>query len=449
MHSHSRRCSPLLPRHRCAGGHAVQAGKRLHGISGRHRSRGIALALTLGVVLLLVLAAVTAYRNASAVLSAASLGLYERQARCAAEAGLADAIVAIRAVPDWSGFVPARRSLPSAESLSYIVDVTRNDLGVSSSVAPDGTQVPPGTIYLHATGYASQGMTRVVTALATRSDGRLFRYAVFGSNGVSTSGGTVVDAWDSALGPYGPSTLVPDGADVGTNATSAGALSFGGGTRIEGDLYVGPGADPTVAIAGADAASGTVNVNPSRVPLALLSPPSSEAPSSGSVKVANGQTRTLAPGTYGDLTVSGGVLTLTGGTYAFTAGRSASGSILVKGGGVIKVAPGAGPVRVFFSGSWDSQGGAIINPSGLASNLVFVAAPSVTSVTLVGNTDATYGFYAPTADLKITGGSDIAGGLVGASVRISSSTGIHFDAGLLDLVDLRGVSEWGLSGIHR
>lgn len=411
--------------------------------------RGFALVVTLVVILLITLAAITVSRNASLRLNSVALALHEKQALRAAEAGLADAIVALRADEAWAGFVPARCTLPSYPELSYQVAVTNNSAGSAPVTAPDGTGVPVAAVYLNVTGFGPGDVRRTVSALAARRDDRLFRNAIFGDEEVTTSGGSLIDAWDSSLGPYGPSTIIPNAADVATNGTFAGALSFSGNTSINGDLYVGVNADPAVAVVGADRASGTVNLFPSVMPLTAPSPSSTPPPPYSSVKVTNGQTRTLAPGTYGGLTVSGGTLVLQGGTYVFAASRNSSGNIVVKGGGTITVAPGASPVRVFFSGDWDSQGGAIINPSGKAASLVMVGASTTTSVTLVGGTDATYGFYAPTADIKVTGGSDIFGGLVGASVKITSGTNIHLDAGLLDMQDIRGVSTWALTALHR
>lgn len=438
----SRRSSPLGPE---AAHHLASS----NGENVTARRQGYTLIITLGAIVLLTLAALSVSRNAAMRLRSVSLGLYEKQAVRAAEAGLADAVVALRADAAWGGFVPVRRTLPSFPELSYQVAVTNNVTGSAPVTATDGTVVPVAAVYLCATGFGPGGVRRTVSALATRQDDRLFRNALFGDKSITTSGGTLIDAWDSSLGPYGPSTIIANAADVATNGTTAGVLSFGGGTSINGDLYIGANADPTVAVVGADSASGTVNVFPTVVPLTAPTPSSTPPPPYSNVKVTNGQTRTLAPGTYGDVTVSGGTLVLQSGTYVFAAAKSSTGSILVKGGGIVEVAPGATNVRVFFSGSWDSQGGAIINPTGKAANLVFIGAPTVASVTLVGGTDATYGFYASTADIKITGGSDINGGLVGASIKITSNTNIHFDAGLLDLQDVRGISSWALTAHHR
>lgn len=414
---------------------------------GRLRTRGFALIMTLGVILLLAIAALTAAQNATQNLESVSLRLYEKQALRAAEAGLADAIVTLRADFTFTGFTPAWRSLPGNSAFSYRVVATNNISGTAPIIASDGTTVPVGAVYLVSTGRATRDASRTVTAMATRRDTSLFNYALFGDNSVDLGGGAVVDAWDSTQGAYGPSTIVANAGDVGTNAATVAALNLAGGAIVNGDLYIGPGADPALAVSGSSAATGKVYVNSSVTSLPVQTAPVTGAPPYAKVNVGSGQTRTLTPGMYGDLTVNGGTLTLQTGTYVFAASKSSTGSVIVSGN--LELAPGAGPVRIYFSGTWDSTSGAVINPSGSAANLVIIGGPTVTSVKLAGGTQAVYGLYAPSADIKISGGTDIFGALVGKSVKVTGNTGIHFDTSLLNLSDLRGTSDWALTALHR
>lgn len=412
----------------------------------RRRPRGFALIMTLGVILLLTIAALTVARNATFSLESVSMRLYERQALHAAEGGVAAAIVALRADAAFTGFTPAERTLPGDSALRYQVDVTNNNSGSVPVVAPDGTLVPVGAVYLRSTGRSLRGVSRLVTTLATRASSGLFQYAVFGDRSVTLGGATTVDAWDSSLGAYSPATVVPNAGNVGTNGVTARVLSLGGGSVINGDAYIGPGGNPSQAVSGGSSITGTIKVNASAVELSVPASPVTGTPPYSKVTVGNGQTKTLAPGTYGDLSVNG-TLTLQTGTYVFAAGNGSTGSVTIKGS--LALAPGAGPVRVFFNGTWESNSGGIVNPTGSAANLVILGTSTATSVKLTGGSQAVYGLFAPTATIKITGGSDIWGSVVGKTLDIHGTSRIHFDTGLLNLSDLRGTSDWALTALHR
>ncbi|NDD31120.1 MAG: hypothetical protein EB084_22940, partial [Proteobacteria bacterium] len=213
-------------------------------ITRQHPSRGFALVLTLAAIALLALATLTVSSTASSALEAILMRLQARRATHAAEAGLADAVLALRANDAWSGFTPSLRTLPTFPDLTYTLEVTNNSAGSAGVAAPDGTAVPAGAVYLRATGTAARGVQRIATALATRQGSSLFRYAVFGTNGVTSSGASLIDAFDATLGPYSTAAVIPGAADVGTNAITAGAIALKGGTVVNGDLTVGPGADP-------------------------------------------------------------------------------------------------------------------------------------------------------------------------------------------------------------
>ena len=409
-------------------------------------SRGFALIMTLGVIVLLAVATLVVATNSTQGLESVFQLLCEKQCVRAAEAGLADAIVALRADATFSGFTPASRTLPGNRDASYLVEVTNNSGGATSIMAADGTTVPVGGVYFRSTGRTRRGLSRVVTALAMRGGTSLFKYALFGDKSVSITGHSSVDAWNSSLGAYGPSTLVAKGGDVGTNAITAGSLSLKGNTTVDGDLFIGPGGNLSTVISGASSATGSAYVNASAAPLPIPSPPAAGSSTYSKVTVGTGQSQTLTPGTYGDLTVKG-TLTLQTGTYVFAAGSGSTGSVLIQGS--LALAPGAGPVRIFFTGSWDSSGGAVVNPTGTAANLLVVGTPAVTSVSLTGGAQAIYGFYAPTATIKISGNSDIWGSLVGSALTISGNTRIHFDTGLLNLNGLQGTVSWALTALHR
>ncbi|NDD29025.1 MAG: hypothetical protein EB084_12245, partial [Proteobacteria bacterium] len=173
------------------------------------------------------------------------------------------------------------------------------------------------------------------------------------------------------------------------------------------------------------------------------SPPySNVAPSSGS-------SFTLAPGAYGDLSLTGGTVLLKTGTYVFAAGAKSSGSVKLTGNATLGLAPGEGPVRIFFAGSWDSTGGVVVNNTSSASNLLIAGLPSSTSVSLTGSASARYALYAPTADITLTGATSLEGALIGASVRMTGATTLHYDRSLTRASDFSSQTGWALTALHR
>lgn len=95
------------------------------------------------------------------------------------------------------------------------------------------------TVTLRVIGEDGAGRTsRRIEVTYTRSETSEvfpFSQAVLGCNGISLSGSTTIESYDSRLGPYG-------GSNRGSNAGVAildGNLTLSGSTRIRGDLFVG------------------------------------------------------------------------------------------------------------------------------------------------------------------------------------------------------------------
>jgi hypothetical protein len=131
----------------------------------------------------------------------------------------------------------------------------------------------------------------------------------------------------------------------------------------------------------------------------------------------------------GDLNLTGGaVLQLTGGTYAVN-------SISIQGGTQIQIVPGTGKVTFLVTGNnvttpIQIAGNGISNPSLVPNNLEFRYA-GTGNIDIEGGTNTAALFYAPNANGKIGGGSDLYGAIIAKDMTVDSTGAfIHWDRSL-------------------
>ena len=277
------------------------------------------------------------------------------------------------------------------------------------------------------------------------SVGSLATYAIFatasGCSGINGSGGATVDSFNSSLGPILQST----GGNVGTNGNVA--LS-GNNTVIYGTAsspFGGSGNCSTKAMTGysisggARATGGPVQlaqpINYPAPPISALAPPTTNQSIAGSCGSISGCTNNgsksvvLSPGSYGNLSVSGGT------TAHVSAGTYIANSLTLSGNSTLVV--DSGPVVWNLAGNplsggaaaMDLSGGSMSNPSGIPSNLQFYYSGS-RSMKLNGGTAAYALVYAPNSPINLSGGSHFYGGLVGSTINNSGGTAIHYDSSL-------------------
>ena len=106
-----------------------------------------------------------------------------------------------------------------------------------------------GTILVTATGSVGTTATQTITAVMDRPT-PLFQWALF-SNGwiyLWSQPGSLVDSYDSSVGPYDPAAPKTVDATIQTNGSILQESIFQDGVPTEfwADLVVGPGGDPTV-----------------------------------------------------------------------------------------------------------------------------------------------------------------------------------------------------------
>ena len=301
--------------------------------------------------------------------------------------GLQVALEQLRANDNYNTDIPAT-SMPNLPGLSYSVDVTNNVMG-TNSIAPNGKTVPTGMVYfVSSVTVDGTPWGAPVTALATRSTSTTVPFAVSGSIEIEDSDDRV-DAWDSNLGPYGPSTIVP--AEIQTNSTGNGAVSIEGGT-IEGNIKVGPGGSPGSVIdtSGGGNYTGTASAAASAAAIPTHLPP---FPANSNDQSFSGGIASLIPGAYGDLEVKGtAILNLTAGDYVIK-------NLDMDGFGSIAI---SGDVNIYFAGEVQLAQNAQINDGGSSQSLKM------------------YGTSTSNNDFRLDGNSRVKAEVSGQSLRLRS-----------------------------
>ena len=226
-------------------------------------------------------------------------------------------------------------------------------------------------------------------------------HGIVGLGGITMSGNAYTDSYDSAAGPYTPGL----GGSQGSVASN-GDISLSGGATVHGDASPGPG----------ETASGGT-VTGSRLPLttALNLP----AVSAASYAASNDNSNVAPYLNNGSFNLSGGVaVVMPAGTYSFH-------DFTMSGGATLTI---TGPVTVYVTGKVDLSGSAQ-TPSSVPANFG-VRVASTSNVTLSGGADFYIDLYAPQSAVTISGGAQLSGSVVGATLTQSGGA-IHLDQSLM------------------
>jgi hypothetical protein len=148
-------------------------------------------------------------------------------ARCAADAGLAQAIYEMNQkfeTKPWDDSTlpsAANAVLPNCDA-TYSYEIVKN---------------PQGNYAVISVGKMGQEISTITCVLKIQSP---FDYAMFGSRYLWLKAGTTIDGYNYDS----PNELLK----VGVNSTEAGAIFARMGVLIDGDVFVGPGGDPSIVI---------------------------------------------------------------------------------------------------------------------------------------------------------------------------------------------------------
>jgi hypothetical protein len=307
--------------------------------------------------------------------------------------------------------------------------------------APDCTQVvtkvPPGPpanpVYLiTALAVNFQSTSRkMVQAEVALTPNPPFPYGLFatgtGCAALQLGGGATTDSFTSAGGQTYATSATNTGGDVGANGN---VLLNGNSTQIGGAVGV-PNATTGACPAGLTTVGGagflpptTVNKLQAAGPYTFPTPPPPNPmpPTTDLNLTKNGGN--LVPGTYGNITqTAGGTLTLAPGTYNIN-------SLTLLGNATLVISPdGSITINVAGQGTAtpvDLSGGSVSNLSQIANNFLINYGGTGT-IKLSGGAQTYITVNAPNADIKVTGGSDLYGSVIGKTITDLGGTHYHYD----------------------
>jgi hypothetical protein len=395
------------------------------------RKDGYILVLTLLVVasmLVIGIAYADFYRQDK---SLALKGENDHIAAAAADAGIQDGIYQLKKNNGWNaGFsnvalahAGSSYSMSFDSSQNVIPFSTNNYSGTANVQGFEGRDVPAGAVYLISVGrYANS--TRTEHALVSTKS-YVFQNAITADNEIKLNGGVTTDSFNSSIAPYSSQHL-SSGGNLHTNSADNGAVQLNGTVNVMGNIAVGPGGNASTTInAGGGAIYQSASVASSEVSIPVVTP---------TLGTTNGDVNSggmLAPGTYGNLSVSNN-LQLQAGTYIFTGDFSLSGKANV-------LLPPAGnqKVEIYILGNMSITGNTTVNGNTkVPGNLIVYGGPDSEQFKIGGlgnqSQDLYFVIYAPKTEFKIGGNAQLYGSVVAQDFNsVGGTADLHYDSALI------------------
>lgn len=284
-----------------------------------------------------------------------------------------------------------------------------------------------------------------VTAIMEREVTPSTVYAAFatasGCGALSFSGGGQTNSYNSSTltvdgsgATVVPTTFNTYGGNVGSNGNLAqnGSTTTIYGTMSTPDTGVGNCSGGNVT-AWTDNGNATVTGGLVKLPQ-IVTFPTPVIPPPGTTNVSVSSAQTLAPGSYGDISLSShGVLTLTPGVYNINSiGESGANTSIVMAQDPITHLYGQVTLNVTGNNQStpvDLTGNGLQNPTLDPADFQINYAGTGT-IKIAGNSQAAAVVYAPNASVTLTGGSDFYGAILGQTVTNAGGTAIHYDLNL-------------------
>ena len=245
---------------------------------------------------------------------------------------------------------------------------------------------------------------------------------------ITMSGSGYVDSFNSSQGTYAQ-TKQSSGGNVGTNgnATLSGSATIFGSVSTPNATKGGCSSSEVTGLTTSGSASDTGGLVSLGQVLSFPTPPTI-IPAPPTTTESYTKSVALSPGSYGNITLSGGaVLTLAPGTYDVN-------SVTLSGNSTIAISP-SGTVVLNIAGSGAStalnfSGGEMSNESGAAANFqMFYGGTG--KINLSGGSNSYGVVYAPNAAITMSGSDAWYGAIVGSTITDSGGAAIHFDQSLL------------------
>jgi hypothetical protein len=257
-----------------------------------------------------------------------------------------------------------------------------------------------------------------------------FSLGLFSDKDLTIGGTTLVNSYNSSLGPYNTATNAFDNGDAGTN----GNLVLNGTPIIDGDASAGG----SVVLKGNNAEiTGEVEGGMTKIDLPPVdsyvaaakavndnaSIPKAIKPNGQLVDVYNAGNQSLSIQAGATLNLPGGVDKAHPKVYYLS-------SASLTGNSTINI---TGYVVIFTDGNLDFAGGTVVNNAGAGPPeklLVYSSGSASTNIKINGGAGFAGAVYAPKAQIAYSGGGNIFGAAVGGSVSLSGNAQFHYDEAL-------------------
>ena len=348
----------------------------------------------------------------------------EMRAAGLAEAGINEAIEAIRA--DLSG------NVGTAEAPAYlgggVVWVEATDLG-------------DGRTQLDAMAMKDSGRAALRVVVETggapgggnpgSSGGNTFFSMLFSNKSLVLKQNVLIDSWDSELGTYASQAV--NTTDGVTHAGTAGGAAGNGSIQLDANVHVfgnaNPGPSYTVSQANTAYVSGTTTPIPEPVPLAQISVPF--LLTNGIYGVANNATKTINPGTYHYTALTQGKFST---LKVIGPATIVLDSYLAGPSSTLEIDATNGPVTIYDTGLWlADKNYKLVPKAGTPIDGAFLIS-SPGTVQFKQGSELKFGFYAPNATIQVDQGAEVWGALVADQITVDQGTKFHFDENLRDYV---------------
>jgi len=374
-------------------------------ISLKSKRRGLALPLVMCVVLILSILGVgllaLGYQTRLRAIKTAS----EIAARCAADAGLTKALYDMTQKLKTSPWDDS--TLPSASNASL----------PGCSATCSYTVTKSGSNYaVTATGNCGQIQKQVSCTFVVDSP---FDFAAFGNSYLWFANGCTVEQYNTTSGTP---TL-----QIGTNNTERGWVFISNDGVINGDVVVGPGADPAYVITNHGTITGNQYEMPAPNTLESVTVPSSLASMGSLGKLSGGNV--TASGKYDKIDLgNNGTVTIKGPVTLYVTGDVSLGN------GAQIIVDGTTPnssLTLYLGGNLSSNNSSNINNlTQNPHNMEIFALDSCTKITLK-NSSAFYGaIYAPKAQVISDNFAAVYGSVIADAFSLSNTGAFHYDVSL-------------------
>lgn len=257
----------------------------------------------------------------------------------------------------------------------------------------------------------------------------VFQQGLFGDKGISMSGNSFTDSYDSDIGPYDPLHPGTNG-DIATNSKDIGAISMIEHAIVNGDASTGP--NGTVVLSNSATVTGNISHDTHRdLPKVIIPSYLTNLENGGTYKLANDNSGTLSEGNYkySNINLSGkSKLNISGDVKIYLTDTS---SLSIIGQAELTILAGS-KLAIYVDGKIGAAGNGITNLTNIPANCLILSTYTGNDegVKLAGNGSFYGAVYAPKTAIKITGNGDLHGSFTGSSVNIPGNAKIHYDEAL-------------------